>query len=422
MPSLSPPAEVPLVGFPELADALRETAFRKGGSVGLPPRIGAEAELLPLSIRTGWLVPPTAPSGPSTLPLLRDHARRHGWREAPSATGLPYFLTASGGAISYEPGGQIEYSAPPCPGVPSLLRDLNETVLPLGSTLADAGIRLRALGVDPCTPHERVGLELRSLRYLAMDSHLGRRGPAGRRMMRQSASFQVNLDWEGNVLEQWRLLNAAAPFFTAVFANSRLHEGRDTGAASFRSLLWRELDPARTGLHGRSDDPVAEYLEFALDAEAILVPGEHPPTFRELVERGEASRTDWLVHLTTLFPEIRPRGFLEIRSIDAVEPECFAAPLVWAAGLAYDAAARSQALELLGAPDPLLLRAAGLYGLADPEIGPRALQLVEIGLAGARRLPHPLIDADSLDRAEAFFDCFTRAGRAPADRALNLEP
>lgn len=378
--------------------------------------IGAEAELIPIAAGSGAPVPVESEIGPSTLPVLRRHAVRAGWVEI-AAPGAPAFRTPDGGLVAYEPGGQIEYSSPPVGTVGALVASLQGTVNPLRETAAAEGISLLAAGLDPLNPLETVPLQLRSSRYAAMDEYFSRLGGAGARMMRQTASLQVSLDWDGDVAEQWRLLNAVAPYLTAIFASSSVYAGVPTSHRSHRAVLWQRLDPLRTGVFADGGDPVAGYLDFALRAPTILKrsPSGEPLPFRDWIAAGEAGEEDWRLHLSTLFPEVRPKGFAEVRSIDAIEPEWYAAPIVLLVGLTYDAHARAAALEALGPPAPgLLARAAGL-GLRDAAIARVARDLFGIGLAGAAKLGAPLCDALAVETAWDFFDRYTRFGRSPAD-------
>ena len=181
--------------------------------------------------------------------------------------------------IAFEPGGQVELNLPCAPGLAALDVCFTAAVSELRRRCGDAGVRLEATPVDP-RPLDQLPLQLLSDRYLAMQAHFDRIGPAGRRMMRQTAGTQVCLDWwPGRAgLEQWRLLLLAGPFLAAALNHSS------------RLATWLDVDPSRTGfddrlLHG--DDPVAAYADFAAGATAFVPAAEH---------------------LSTLFPPVRPRG------------------------------------------------------------------------------------------------------------------
>jgi glutamate--cysteine ligase len=224
--------------------------------------------------------------------------------------------------VSFEPGGQLELSLPctldPAAQVRTLTDDLQRH-------LTAEHISLYALPVDPRPEHE-VPLQLTTSRYIAMHRHFDSLGPAGRRMMRRTASTQVCLDWwPGRAgAEQWRVLNLAGPFLAAAFARSAGPHGRLT--------TWLDTDPARTGfddrlLHG--DDPVAAYTAFAAGATVFTTGGPAE-------------------HVTTLFPPVRPRStYLEVRYLDAQEPTAVGRVIDALTSLVYDDDRRRTALRTL---------------------------------------------------------------------------
>jgi glutamate--cysteine ligase len=399
-----------------LAD-LRENAFALGPRVPVPARIGAEVELIPVSAETGAPVPIRADEGPSTLPLLRRFGATRCWREEPSSYGVPRFVLPDGGVITFEPGGQVELSAPACGGVGALVSSLRGVVVPLREMARDEGIDLLSVGIEPGGAVDDVPQQLPGRRYVRMTEFMRGIGTGGERMMRQTAAFQASLDFGPRPLDTWRMLNAAAPVLVAVFAHSPVYRGVATGDRSFRARVWRELDGGRTGVLPCAGDPVAEYLDFALRAPAILLgDGDgHWPAFAEWNARGAVSVEDWHTHLTTLFPEVRPKGFVEVRSMDAVAPEWYAAPLVLLAGLACDPAATADALALLGAPSPHRLVTAGREGLRDADLARTAVDLWDVALRGAAALGERFVPGAMVEEARAFADRYTRAGRSPAD-------
>lgn len=400
----------------DLLEDLRTHAFALGRAPG-PLRIGAEVELIPVAIDTGAQVPIVAPDGPSTLPLLRRFGARNGWTEQASPYGVPQFGLPDGGIVSYEPGGQIELSAAAFPSATALVRALRGTVLPLMDAARDAGIELLSVGVEPRNGIESVPMQLPGRRYVRQTRFMETIGTGGTRMMRQTAAMQVSLDFGAEPLAAWRVLNAMAPYVTAIFANSPVYRGEPTGHRSYRARIWRELDGGRTGCFA-CDDPVGEYLDFALAAPAILLgDDERFRPFAEWNAHGCATPDDWRAHLTTLFPEVRPKGFAEVRSADGVAPEWYAAPLVLLAGIVHHPPTLRAVGDLLGAPDPGLLHAAGRDGLSDPRIAAVARDLAELALAGAAALPGLFAAAD-LDEAAAFFARYTRLARSPADDVL----
>lgn len=401
----------------ELLQDLRTHAFAIGRGPARP-RIGAEVELIPVSAVTGAQVPVVAKDGPATLPLLRRFGARHGWREQPSPYGVPQWMLQDGGVVSYEPGGQIELSAPAFSTATALVASLRNTVLPLTDHARDEGIDLLSVGVEPCRGLEDVDLQLPGTRYVRLTHFLRSIGTGGERMMRQTAAMQVSVDFGPEPLFTWRVLNAMAPYVTAIFASSPIYRGEPTGHRSYRARIWRELDGGRTGCFGCAD-PVAEYLDFALAAPAILLgDGSGWRSFAEWNADGCAGMDAWHAHLTTLFPEARPKGFVEVRSADAVAPEWYAAPLVLLGGIVYHLPTLRAALDLLGVPDPSLLDAAGRDGLADPHIAGVARDLAALAIRGAGALPG-FFSSEDVEEAAAYFARYTYRSRSPADDVLD---
>ena len=405
----------------QLLIGLQQSTFGTRAGRSLPPRrLGAETEFIPVESQTGRRCPITGDEGLATLPFLRRYGARQGWREGLTAKGTPCFSLPVGGSVTFEPGGQIEYSSPPCYSASALLALLRAVVFPLRDAAAGEGIDLLPVGIDPLNPIERAPLLIQAKRYARMAEYLELRGSAGSRMMRQTAAFQVNLDFDDEPRLRWRVLNAAAPYIVAIFANSPVYAGKRTGYQSTRAQVWRTLDPTRTGIIYDENDPVGAYLDFALAAPAILYPtveGEHRP-FGEWLTRAHPTEYEWQDHLSTLFPEVRPRGHLELRSPDAIAPQWYAAPLALVTGILYHPGALHASADLLGLPDLGLLQRAGRYGLHDSSIARTASDLFEVALQGCQCLGPGYFHPSDLDQAAAFFDRYTRQGRSPADDVL----
>ncbi len=311
--------------------------------------IGAELELIPVYARDKSRVGigGTA-SRRGTADVIRVVAGSHDWDERVDAYGAPAWATSDGGRISYEPGGQIELSSPVFSSHTELTKLLTRTVAALREAASDADIELLAVGADPYNDIDAAPLALHAPRYELMAAYFDRISPDGARMMRQTAALQINIELGEQPFMRWRLLNALAPYLTARFANSPRYAGRETGYASYRAQLWRSLDCTRTGLPYSDNDPIGEYARFAADAGRIL--------------------DDDSAHLTTLFPEVRPRGYFELRCIDALGPPALSEALELVSTLTTDDDRASAAAELLGAPDAALLDRAAVHGAADPLI------------------------------------------------------
>lgn len=389
----------PAIAARSLEHALHEACFAPRPPADGPPRIGAEAELIPVDAGTRRVAPIDDGAGRGTLHVLRAVGAVHGWQERRTCKGTPAFALPDGGTITFEPGGQVEYGAPPLPSASALARSLAGLHHALRDAAERQGIELLTVGIDPVNPVERAPLQLDAARYARMAEYLATIGPCGARMMRQTAALQVSLDAGSEPAARWRLLNALAPWMVALFANSPRYAGAESGHASYRAAVWRAVDPRRTGIF-QGCDPAAEYTRFALQAPAMMLGprgGVYEP-FAAWLARGEAGREDWETHLSTLFPEVRPRGYFEVRSCDALPPERMIAPIVFLAGLAYHPPSASAALELLGDPDPALLARAARDGTTDPTIARLAPSLVELALDGANALGESYVEGEDLER------------------------
>lgn len=365
--------------------------------------IGAELELIPVQSSTKAPVPAFSDSHPSMVTSLRRCAKLHGWSESDKES-PPCWITGDGSRISFEPGGQIEISSAPQASCSALIDSLQRTTDQLAQCAGDDGIELLSVGADPYNDIASVPLQLGSDRYVRMTRYFNARGEYGVRMMRQTAALQISVEHGPRPLERWRLLNAMAPYLVAIFANSAQYAGVDTGHASYRAHFWRELDASRTGLPFDAADPALRYTKFALEAGALRAEngtGEKH-SFRSQLGDHSLTRSDWLFHLSTLFPEIRPKEYFEIRSPDAIAPRDVAAPLVFVAGLVYDERAAAAAQSLLGDPDEHLLRAGGRRGLGDRAIHARAEELVSLSIDGAERLPSDYLSANHRAHAAAW--------------------
>lgn len=377
-------------------------------------RIGAEVEFLAHDDATD-LPLPLLDQRTGLIPILRRHAARHKWIERPGYGAVPRFDIVGRATITFEPGGQLEVSTVPCASVSALTALLRDIVSPLRQALLDEGVRLESIGVDPYNDARDIPLQLSVDRYERMTRYFESIGPYGIRMMRQTAAIQISIDRGTAPSERWRLLNDLAPYLIAIFANSPHYLGAETGHRSYRAHCWRGLDASRTGVSVADDDAAAAYTRFALTANDIHAASgaETYLPFSRRIADG-ASDAAWQAHLTTLFPEVRPRGHFEVRSCDAIDPRWVAAPIVLIAGLAYDEHAAKEA-SLLAADSRALLRAAGETGLGDTAIARTARDLFQLALDGARRLGSAYVDANDLGVAEDFFRDHTARGRSPAD-------
>ena len=383
-----------------------------------PDVVGIEVELFPIR-RAGH----TRVALDESLAILTDASI--GSRE--SSGGNPQILLPSGGAITFEPGGQIELVAPASADPEQAFGAVRSTIDLLVRTFDAHAIELVGVGMDPCNDAKTIPQQLPGGRYVAMAEYFDGIGPWGRVMMRNTASVQVSLDVQDHNRDQrWRLANLVAPIATATFANSPTAYARST-----RSYAWQHLDPTRTGiptgLHGSAMDA---YAEMALAADVMLFwqsptvahAGRPGFSFRDWIDHGHPdhgypSADSLRYHLTTLFPEVRLRAnVMELRSVDSLPYEWATVPAVLLSGAIYDDAARSELICLLGSRLHDVtrdLRTAAVHGLRDPDIAATARRVWQIALDGARR--HWGNASSHVDAADAFLRRFTDLGISPGD-------
>jgi glutamate--cysteine ligase len=410
------------LGYDELLADVR-AALGPSGHGDRRLRMGVEAELIPVRADGSRVRLRDDPHGRATgYELLGSVGGRQGWREERSSKGSPLFRAPGIGVFSFEPGGQVELSTDAFSSVAQVRDAALAALRPLYAEAEGYGIRFLARGMDPVSRAAEVGLQIPSERYRKQRAHYRALGTEGERMMLLSAAIHVNLDLGGRAVRRWRVANRMAPWLTALFANSPSLEGRAAGARSARAEQWRALDPTRTGTFP-GDDPAAEYLGFALGAHDFLTPEEGAPAraFRASWEGG-ADRAAWRSHLRTLFPEVRPRGYLELRSFDALPPRWLVVPLVLAVGALYEPRALVDLEAALPPPTRADLVHAGRVGMADPGVRARALQLYDLAVAGAERLGARVVDADALDVAHAFRDRFAAQGADPGHEPDEASP
>jgi glutamate--cysteine ligase len=394
----------------KLLDDVRQRLFSPVKSK-TPRAVGVEIELLPIHTSTRRPALPRNVGATSTADIISRLAKRHDWLEESVENDPPSWQLPDGTRISFEPGGQIEVSSTPHATASSVIDSTQALVVLLQTAMATQGIELLARGVDPYNDIDAVPLQLHRDRYERMTRYFESIGPSGVRMMRQTAALQINIERGENPQSRWRLLNDLAPIVTALFANSRDYAGKSTEWASYRSHLWRTLDPSRTGIIYAEPGSTEKYLSFALDAFAMHSGGGGRPyrTFRDWMGGPDVDEAEWLFHLSTLFPEVRPKEYFELRSADTIEAAQLFAPVVFVTGLVYDEKSAASATDVLGLPDPVLLLRAGSRGLKDREVWRLTSALCGFAIEGAARLGDNYISARHRESARAYFN--TTIGR-----------
>ena len=269
-----------------------------------------------------------------------------------------------GGTISLEPGGQFELSGAPLKTLHETAAETSEHLVEVMHVGEPLGIGFLGLGFSPkWTLDETPRMPKR--RYAVMTRYMPQVGSRGLDMMYRTATIQVNLDFasEADMVEKLRVSLALQPVATALFASSPFTEGRPNGFKSMRSEVWRDTDRARTGMLPWVFEPgmsYERYVDYALgvpmyfvfrDGRYIDVAGA---SFKDFMAgrlpglEGELpTLDDWSDHLTTLFPEVRLKRFLEMRGADGGRWARIVALSAFWVGLLYDDQARAAAWNLV---------------------------------------------------------------------------
>ncbi len=300
---------------------------------------------------------------PSGIRALLGELEQYGWKPVMEG-GNAIAMSGPDGSISLEPAGQFELSGAP-------LDSLHETCAETGRHLEQVkaageklGIGFLGLGMWP----DKTRAELPTMpkgRYAIMLRHMPRVGSMGLDMMLRTCTIQVNLDYasEADMVKKFRVGLALQPLATALFANSPFTEGKPNGMLSYRSHIWSDTDPHRTGMLPfvfEDGFGYERYTEYALDVPMYFVYREGKYidaaglSFRDFL-KGELSvlpgekptLDDWTDHLSTAFPEVRLKTFLEMRGADGGPwNRICALPALWV-GLLYDQGALDAAWDLV---------------------------------------------------------------------------
>ncbi len=407
-------------------------------------RIGTEHEKFGFNVKDNTPVPYEGDHG--IRALLEAHHDCYCWQPllengniiALSCTDCPI-----GGAISLEPGGQLELSGAPLKTIHETEQELRQHLSEVGGVARALGIGFLGLGFSPKWTLQELPLMPKE-RYRIMMRYMPTRGRHGLDMMFRTATVQVNMDFgsEADMVQKLRVGLALQPVATALFANSPFTEGKPNGFQSYRAEVWRDTDPDRTGmLPFAFEDGMGfeRYVDYALDVPMYFVYRDNRyidvagASFRNfLAGRLDAlpgekpTIDDWTDHLTTLFPEVRLKRFLEMRGADSGPfTHLLALPALWA-GLLYDRTALDGAASLVAgwtAEERQAMRdVVPRLGLKTPfrgrtlrEVAREMLALAEGGLLRRARL-----NKKGEDETRALLPLreIVEEGRTEADRLL----
>ena len=328
-------------------------------------RIGTEHEKFVFRTISLEPVPYEGPRG--IRALMEQLIARYGWvaiMERDNIIALKRPDGEMGGNISLEPGGQFELSGAPLETLHETAAETSKHLYEVLDVGEDLAIGFLGVGFSPKwtleeTPH------MPKQRYAVMTRYMPQVGSRGLDMMYRTATVQVNLDFsdEADMVKKLRVSLALQPIATALFASSPFTEGKPNGFQSMRSEVWRDTDRRRTGMLPfvfKDDMSYERYVQYALDVPMYFVyrSGRYidvaGSSFRDFLagklkglEGVRPTLDDWSDHLTTLFPEVRMKRFLEMRGADGGRWGTITALSAFWTGLLYDAAALEAAWRLV---------------------------------------------------------------------------
>lgn len=350
-----------------------------------------------------------------------------------------------GGAISLEPGGQFELSGAPLETLHQTCVEANDHLKLLRKFTQPMGIEFLGLGTAPTWTLEEIP-QMPKSRYGIMAPYMEKVGTLGTSMMFRSCTVQVNLDYasEADMVKKLRVSLALQPVATALFANSPFLEGKPNGMLSFRSHIWLNTDNARTGMlpfafeDGMSFERYADYaldvpMYFVIrDGKYINCAGESFKAFLDgrlpQLPGEKPTLKDWEDHLSTLFPEVRMKQFLEMRGADGAPWQGICAlPAFWV-GLLYDDTALDAAWDLVrdwtAEERHNLRREVPRLALKTPfragtlmDIARQAVEISRSGLKARGKLNWEGADESVFLRP---LDYTLKTGKTPAERMLDL--
>ena len=406
--------------------------------------IGTEHEKFGFNIKDHSPVPYRGDHGIAAL--LKNYHERFGWEpilENGDIIALSCTACPKGGSISLEPGGQLELSGAPLQTIHETEAELRQHFTQVGEVGRELGIGFLGLGFTPKYTLQELPLVPKE-RYRIMMRYMPKRGMHGLDMMFRTATVQVNMDFgnEADMVQKLRVGLALQPVATALFANSPFTDGKPNGFQSYRAEIWRDTDPDRSGmLPFAFEDGMGfeRYVDYALDVPMYFVyrDGRYidvsGSSFRdflngklEALPGAKPTLDDWVDHLTTLFPDVRLKQFIEMRGADAGPfSQLMALPALWA-GLLYDRAALDGAASLVDGwteeERQTLRDEVPRLGLATPFRGRTfrdvARDVVELAEGGLRRRAQ--LDESGDDETKALKSLIetVEEGRTEADRLL----
>ena len=412
-----------------------------GSKPGNQWRIGTEHEKFAFNLKDLRTLPYDGPAG---IRAMLEGLTRFGWVPV-LENGNPIALGKDACSVTLEPGGQFELSGAPLANLHETCSEVNDHLDQVKQVGAELGTGMLGMGFNPKWARADQPWMPKG-RYKIMRDYMPKKGKLGIDMMIRTCTVQVNLDFadEADMVKKMRVAIALQPVATALFADSPFTEGKPNSFMSYRSQIWTDTDPDRCGMLPFVFDPgygFERYVEWMLDVPMYFVyrDGKYVDcsgqSFRDFLKGrlpalpGEIpGMGDWVDHLTTAFPEVRLKRFLEMRGADSGPWQRLCAlPALWV-GLLYDAAALDAAWDLckdwsLAEREQLrgdVPRAALRAQVRKRSVQDLAKDVLAIARAGLQR--RAILDAKGRDESRFLdiLDAIAASGRCPAEDKLAL--
>ncbi len=405
-------------------------------------RIGTEHEKF--GFRTDDLRAPTYEGERGIKAMLDGMAERFNWQPVYDK-GNVIALLRDMASVSLEPAGQFELSGAPLETVHQTCCEVNQHLEEVRAVADDIGVGFLGMGFQPKWTRDEMPWMPKG-RYKIMREYMPKRGQLGLDMMKRTCTVQVNLDYgnEAEMVKMFRVSLALQPIATALFADSPFTDGKPNGYMSYRSQIWTDTDPDRTGMLGFVFDDsfgYERYVDYILDVPMyfayrdgnyIDASGKDFKAFMagklDVLPGERPSMKDFADHLTTAFPEVRLKKYLEMRGADGGPwNRLCALPAFWV-GLLYDSTALDAAWDLVKdfsmAEREALRSGVPMHALKLPfrggTVGDLAIEALKISAHGLKRRAR--LNARGADEAmflEPLIE-FAQAGICPAERKLEL--
>ncbi len=381
--------------------------------------------------------------GPDGIAALLHGMTRFGWKPVVEDGNTIALANDAQCSITLEPGGQFELSGAPLETVHQTCDEVHEHLRQVREVCDELGLGMIGLGFDPKWRREDISW-MPKARYRIMRDYMPKKGRLGLDMMLRTCTVQTNLDYrsEADMIKKFRVSLALQPVAVALFANSPFVEGKPSGRLSERSFIWTDTDADRCGTLPFVFEPgfgFERYVDYMLDVPMYFVyrDGRYidasGQSFRDFLAGrlpalpGEIPRLgDWTDHLTTAFPEVRLKTFLEMRGADGGPwRRLCALPALWV-GILYDDTALDAAWDLVSdwseAEREAMRRDVPRLALSTPlrsrTLRDVALEMLDIAREGLhRRARRSAMGDDETHFLDPLF-AIAGSGRTPAEELL----